>query len=220
MNKHERTYAHIRKRILEGDYAPGHRLVLDGLARELGISPVPVREALRRLEAEGFIVYRPNVGAQVAPVDDERWESEMRVLAVLEGHATALATDFMRPGDFKRLRELNARMGPALEDTDMMSFAVLNRAWHFTIYERCPNRYLVEMLGETNERLDALRRTVFTYVPERGRQSLAEHAHIIELLERSAPFDVVEATARAHKLQTVEAFRGRRAGSDKEMAGR
>ena len=220
MNKHELTYAHVRKRILDGFYEPGHRLVLDALARELGISPVPVREALRRLEAEGFIVYRRNVGAQVAPVDDERWEAEMRVLAVLEGHATALATESMRPVDFKCLRKLNADMGPVLEEADMVGFATLNRAWHFTIYERCPNRYLVEMLGETNERLDALRRTVFTYVPDRGGQSLAEHAHIIDLLERSAPFEVVEAAARTHKLKTVEAFRGQRAGTDKEMAGR
>lgn len=217
MNKHERTYAHIRKNILDGSYGPGHRLVLDALARELGVSPVPVREALRRLEAEGFIVYRRNVGAQVAPVDDERWEEEMRVLAVLEGLATALATDLLRPPDYKRLRELNAEMSLALDESDMVRFAALNRTWHFTIYGRCPNRYLVEMLGETNERLDALRRTVFTYVPQRGRESLAEHARIMDLLERSAPFDIVEAAARTHKLKTVEAFRDQQAKTGEEM---
>ena len=52
-NKHEQAYSIIRERIFNGTYVPGYRLVIDGLARELGISPVPIREAIRRLEAEG-----------------------------------------------------------------------------------------------------------------------------------------------------------------------
>src|SRR5579862_3942577 len=71
-SKHERAYALIRQRILDGVYGPGRRLVIDALAEELGISPVPVREAIRRLEAEGRVVYRHNVGARVAPTDERR----------------------------------------------------------------------------------------------------------------------------------------------------
>ena len=65
--KQQRVYETIRERILSGTYGPGYRVVIDGLATELGVSALPVREAIRRLEAEGLIVYRPNVGAQVAP---------------------------------------------------------------------------------------------------------------------------------------------------------
>ena len=65
-SKHERAYLLIRSRILDGSYTPGSRLVIDALAGELGISPVPVREAIRRLEAEGKVVYRHNAGARVA----------------------------------------------------------------------------------------------------------------------------------------------------------
>ena len=72
VSKHERAYRLIRARILAGEYGPGDRLVIDTLADELGISPVPVREAIRRLEAEGRVVYRHNAGARVAPVDDRR----------------------------------------------------------------------------------------------------------------------------------------------------
>jgi DNA-binding GntR family transcriptional regulator len=206
MNKHEQTYARIRQRILDGTFAPGHRLVLDALARDFGISPVPVREALRRLEAEGWIIYKPNVGAQVAPIDEGRWEQEMRVLAVLEGNATALAAPYLHRSDFLRLNQLNDAMRTALNDGDMVEFSALNRRWHFSIYERCPNTYLLELIEETYERLGALRRTVFTYVPERTRESLAEHKQIRDLLQCGAKFAEIESAARAHKLRTVDAF--------------
>jgi biotin operon repressor len=70
VSKHERAYQLIRSRIIDGSYTPGHRLIIDALAGELGISQVPIREAIRRLEAEGRVVYRHNSGARVAPTDE------------------------------------------------------------------------------------------------------------------------------------------------------
>ncbi len=206
MNKHERTYLKIRQRILQGTYRPGDRLVLDAIARELKVSPLPVREALRRLEAEGWVVYKRNVGASVAPLDLERWEAEMRVLAVLEGYATALAAPYMKPSDIKRLRELMQGMQEALARDDIPAYSRLNREWHNTVCDRCPNKYLVQLLRETRERLDALRSTVLTYIPERLSESMAEHAHILQLIESKASPEEIEAVARGHKLATVEAF--------------
>jgi len=71
-SKQEYAYAAIRRRILDGAYPPGHRLVIRTLADELGVSSVPVREAIRRLEAEGRVVHRHNAGSRVAPVDGRR----------------------------------------------------------------------------------------------------------------------------------------------------
>src|SRR3954447_6100510 len=89
--KQERVYQGGRGRILSGAYAPGYRVVIDALAEEFEISALPVREAIRRLEAEGLVIYRPNAGAQVAPADPSAFDDEMTVLALLEGYATALA---------------------------------------------------------------------------------------------------------------------------------
>jgi len=207
MNKAERTYATLRRRILVGTYEPGHRLVLDALAREMGVSPVPVREALRRLEAEGWVVYTRNVGAQVAPINEERWEEEMRVLAILEGHASALAAPHMLPADFRSLGTINDRLASAVQSANLLEASKLNRAWHSVIYARCPNAYLVQVIGETQERMDAIRPTVFASNPERGFKSVAEHATILGLLERSAPFDDIERAAREHKIRTIDAVR-------------
>jgi DNA-binding GntR family transcriptional regulator len=206
MNKAERTYATLRRRILVGSYEPGHRLVLDALAREMGVSPVPVREALRRLEAEGWVVYTRNVGATVAPIDDERWEQEMRVLAILEGNATAIAAPHMLAEDFLSLADLNTRLANAVDRYDLAEASRINRAWHRVIYARCPNAYLVQVIGETQERMDAIRPTVFARNPDRGHESVSEHTAIQELLERPASFEEIERAAREHKVRTLDAL--------------
>src|SRR5258708_2360738 len=117
-NKHEQAYSIMRERIFNGTYVPGYRLVIDALARELGISQVPIREAIRRLEAEGWVEYRPNAGAQVAAVDASKYDEEMSVLALLEGYATALASTHLDTAGMKHLRDINARMPRGLHTTD------------------------------------------------------------------------------------------------------
>ena len=205
--KQQRVYETIRERILGGTYGPGYRVVIDGLAAELGVSALPVREAIRRLEAEGLIVYRPNVGAQVAPADPGAFEDELTVLAVLEGYATALAAARLEKGDFTRLRRATDDMAAAMGRMDPLAFGRHNREFHEVFYERCPNPALVEMLREVERRLDAIRRTVFTHIPYRGAESIAEHRELIALVEGGASADRIEAKSRAHKLKTVESFR-------------
>ena len=205
--KQQRVYETIRERILGGTYGPGYRVVIDVLAAELGVSALPVREAIRRLEAEGLIVYRPNVGAQVAPADPGVFEDELTVLAVLEGYATALAAARLEKGDLTRLRRATDDMADAMGRMDPLAFGRHNREFHEVFYERCPNPALVEMLREVERRLDAIRRTVFTHIPYRGAESIAEHRELIALVEGGASADRIEAKARAHKLKTVESFR-------------
>jgi DNA-binding GntR family transcriptional regulator len=206
VNKQERTYTILRDRIHVGEYQPLERLNIDGLARELGVSPIPVREALRRLEAEGWVQFRPNAGAVVAPVDATSWEQAMVALAVLEGAATAEAVPRMRKSDLAKLRRLTAQMEQAAATGDPLRFSALNRQFHDAIVERCPNEVVLDLLRQTHRRLDQVRRTMFVYLPERSRAAVGEHLHLIDLLETGSA-DQVESYARWHKLQTVEAYR-------------
>ncbi len=206
MNKQERTYEILRDRIHTGVYAPMARLNIDALAREFGVSPIPVREALRRLEAQGWVQFRPNAGAIVSPVDATSWEQAMVTLAILEGAATAEAQRHLRKSDFTRLRKIAADM--AGQD-DPVRFGTLNRRLHEAIVARCGNAWLLDLLGQTHDRLDRVRSTMFAYLPERTAEAVREHARLIELLEGGDPAEV-EQYARWHKLQTVEAYRARR----------
>jgi DNA-binding GntR family transcriptional regulator len=193
---------------------PGYRVVIDQLASELGVSALPVREAIRRLEAEGLVVFRPNAGAQVAPADPGLFEEEMTVLAVLEGYATGLAAQHLGPADVQRLREITDAMGTALQAGDALGFGRLNQQFHAVVYEHCPNAALVELLQDVARRLDAIRRTVFVQIPYRGAESLAEHRRLVGLIAAGAPQAAVEAAAREHKLGTVASFRAWRAEHD------
>lgn len=201
----ELAYSTIRERITSGAYGPGYRLVLDELARELGTSPVPVREAIRRLEAEGYVDFQRHVGARVASLDEREFAQAVQVVAVLEGYATALAAPNMRRTDLTRARKVNERMRAALDDFDPLHFSALNREFHFAIYDRCPNTHIRTLLDTQWSRLDTVRRSVFAFVPGRARSSVAEHAEILDLIAAGAPAERIERLARAHKLHTADA---------------
>ena len=207
LTKQERVYREVRERILSGAYGPGFRVVIDALAEEFAVSALPVREAIRRLEAEGLVIYRPNAGAQVAPAEPGVFDEEMTVLAILEGYATALAAPELSPEDIAQLTAVNDRMIRAMEQMDSLTFGRLNQEFHALIHQRCPNAALVAMLHDVARRLDAIRRTVFIQIPYRGSESVSEHRALIELLSRGAPAAEIEAAAREHKLHTVESFR-------------
>ena len=216
--KQERVYREIRERILSGAYGPGYRVVIDALAEEFAVSALPVREAIRRLEAEGLVIFRPNAGAQVAPADPGLFDEEMTVLAVLEGYATAVAATELGEEEIARLTEITDKMVEAMERLDSLSFGRLNQEFHGLIYEHCPNAALVGMLRDVARRLDAIRRTVFLQIPYRGSASVAEHRRLIELIARRAPAEEIEAAARDHKLQTVESFRQWRREHEQSLA--
>jgi DNA-binding GntR family transcriptional regulator len=204
-NKHERAYRLLRERIEGGTYQPGQRLVIDALARDLDMSQVPIREAIRRLQAEGWVTYRHNSGPEIANIGLEQWQATMEVLAVLEGYATALAAPNVRKQDTKVLRQHVTAMQRAMERFDMLAFSDGNRAFHSAIYARCPNPVLVERISETQAQLDAMRATLIRSVPQRGSESIAEHRHLVELLENRASFEAIERSAREHKLHFLVA---------------
>jgi DNA-binding GntR family transcriptional regulator len=181
-------------------------MVIDALSVEFGVSALPVREAIRRLEAEGLVVFRPNAGAQVTPTEPGLFEQEMTVLAVLEGFATALAAPLLTPEDLVELAAKTDEMEGSIGRMDSLAFGRLNQEFHGLVYERCPNPSLVRMAKDVNRRLDAIRRTVFVQIPYRGAASVAEHRELLDLIANDAPAEAIEEAARAHKLHTVESF--------------
>ena len=110
LSKSERVYRELRSRIISGRYVAGYRIVLDQVARELDVSPVPVREAIRRLEAEKLVTFTRNVGAEVAAIDVADYTETMQTLAYLEGAATSLAAPHLTEGELDEADELNGHL--------------------------------------------------------------------------------------------------------------
>ncbi|MFJ4268639.1 GntR family transcriptional regulator [Paenarthrobacter nicotinovorans] len=210
-SKQELAYTWIQDRIKDGTYRAGHPLVMASLASEMGVSAVPVREAMRRLEAEGWVTYQPHTGAQVADAaSGQAYESVLSVVAVLEGFATATAAPNVTAEDLDRLRSLNSEMGEALQNLDIEQYIALNREFHNTIYNRGDNAYLLEMLRSTRSRLDSLIGSLFHVVPQRARESLAEHADIIALLASNASLEDLEVIGRRHEELNIQAYKNKR----------
>jgi DNA-binding GntR family transcriptional regulator len=198
-------YELVKGRILDGTYGPGHRLVIDQLGRENGISTIPWREALRRLEAEGWVEIVPNVGARVATFDAGEWARTMRLLARLEGLATSLAAHELTADDLTVARGINNEMREALADFDPLRFSQSNRQFHTLIFHRAPDKHLIALLDNEWARLDFIRRSAFTHAPGRAVESVAEHDAVLDLIESGADLDAIETLARQHKLNTLEA---------------
>lgn len=206
-SKSQRTYDWIRERILNRDFNPGYRLVLSTLAAELGVSAVPVREAIRRLEAEGLVEYEPNVGARVAMVNESEYVDTMQTLGVLEGAATVLSLPHLTEGDLTAAQAVNDQMRAMLTDFDASVFTVLNEKFHRALCLRCPNAHIAELVDRGWGRMAGLRKSTFSFVPERAPRSVEEHDEILQLIRSRANPTTIEMTVRHHKWRTVDAFR-------------
>lgn len=208
VSKADQAYDILKQRIMDGTYAPGYRLVIDQLGREHGISSVPWRESLRRLEAEDWVDIVPNVGALVKTFDTDAWQRTMRLLARIQGLATALSAQFFTPEDIATARDMNQAMRTALEGYDTQRFGVLNREFHEFLCSKCDDERLLGMVHQEWMRLDVIRRSAFWYAPGRAVDSLAEHDALLDLIASGADADVIETATRLHEVQTLRAIIG------------
>lgn len=204
-SKADIAYSWLWERIIEGVYGPGYRVVIDQLVRETGISSIPWREAIRRLEAEGWMEVVPQVGARVTTFGTNAYAQTMQVLARLEGYATALALPNLTPDKIAAALDVNQNMAKALEDFDPVRFTQLNREFHFILYEHCGDAHLYSLITNEWSRLDVIRRASIALVPGRARASVVEHEALLNLVADSRNFDAVEAAARQHKLNSLQA---------------
>lgn len=131
----------LRELILKGEFKMGERLMQEEWAQKLGVSRMPLREALRQLEVEGLVRIEPRRGAVVTPVSTEDIEEIYQLRALLEGEAVVKSLPFL---DEEDIRELEAIYGKMLrlkaDETDMESYMRLNAEFHQIIREGCPWR--------------------------------------------------------------------------------
>lgn len=206
LSKAEMAYRAILEGVQQGRFAPGSRLVLAQLAAELGMSVVPVREAVRMLQQDGLVAYERNVGATVVGIDPVEYRNTMETLALVEGFSTAQCAPLVTGAELQRAREINGRMRRVLEDFDPVQFTALNKQFHSTLYEHHQNAHILDLVHRGWNRLAALRSSTFAYVPGRARASVDEHDHLLDLIAQGASFEAIETAARQHRLNTLEAY--------------
>lgn len=138
-------YEALKAAIMSGDYAPGEPLRQDEIARQHGVSKIPVREALLRLEVDGFVQFRKNKGASVRSLSRSEVLNLMDIRVALECKALELAVPHMVASDFELVESILAEYG---KETSPASWSVLNTRFHRALYEPCANLFLIQMIED------------------------------------------------------------------------
>ncbi|MGH3252666.1 MAG: GntR family transcriptional regulator [Trebonia sp.] len=178
----ELAYAVIRTRILAGDFSRGERLREEELAQVAGVSRTPIREALRRLDAEGLVEFQPNRGASVTAWNEQELDDLYEARALIEGYAAGKAAARISPESLDRLTDLSREMrelDPGSETADEMTR--LNSEFHRIITAAGGNSHIESFVrGITDAAL--VYRTFRQYTPDRLMASKFHHDEIVAAL--------------------------------------
>jgi DNA-binding GntR family transcriptional regulator len=174
--------ARIREAIIGGVLQPGERLKEERLARELGTSRTPVREALRVLQSEGLIVAMPNRGAVVRSYTLAELEEMYDLRELLEGHAARRAAERITPETVAELQESCDRFAELITGADLSSLVEENAFFHGTILRASDSERLTTMVREVIA-LPLVYRSYIWYSPEQADASYRFHRFLVEALD-------------------------------------
>lgn len=175
------AYERVRRAILSGELEPGQVVTEASLVRELEMSRTPVREALRRLQAERLLDAVPGIGWIVTEITAKSLIDLYRVREVLEGLAVELAAERMRQADVGRLRDIYGEMSAAIETDDNDELLRLNGEFHAAITGMGGNEHLSFLLSEIRGSFERYRLSALKW-PGRRIQAHREHGELISAL--------------------------------------
>lgn len=199
--KTEIVYAQLREQILSGSLAPGQRITLAALAKQLQVSVMPIREAIARLEQEGLITLAPHKDTHVTDLSVRDVTQLFDIRGALEALAARLAAQNAAASCAERLVEAERRMRAAYEVRDFQTMADANWAFHRAILSAAENPHLARMLEDIWGRCFRFR-LGYKLIPGRAESTFAEHAAIIAAMQ-DGDAAAVEAAAQRHVGQAA-----------------
>lgn len=183
----------LREAIVNGILTPGERLMEIQLAEEMGVSRTPVREAIRKLELEGFVVMIPRKGAYVAGVSFKDVKDVFEIRAALEGLAAGLAAEKVTQEEIEQMeRALHYEREPASLEEMVQS----DTDFHALLYKASRNERLIQILANLREQIQRFRTTSLA-VPGRGKNAIQEHRAMVDAIARHDVEDA-QSLATAH----------------------
>lgn len=179
----ELVHQQLRDDIIRGRFGPGEFLSTGQLAKAMGVSPMPVRAALTRLQTEGLIVVVPQRGVKVSVVSVEELRELFIIRSRVEGLAAHLACPHLAEADFRKLRHLQAAMAKHAKRNDATRWFPCNEQWHQRVFRASGNEQLTRLLFELWYR-GMSRRIGAPNVPGHMDRRFREHQAILAALER------------------------------------
>lgn len=171
----------LREAIINGVLKPGERLMEIQLAEELGVSRTPVREAIRKLELEGFVIMIPRRGTYVADLSIKDINEVFEVRTALDVLAAGLAAERITDEELEQMERLLVHIGEYIEKEDMDKIVEADSQFHDILYRASRNDRLVQIINNLREQLTRFRSISMSY-PGRLKNTLEEHSRLVEAL--------------------------------------
>lgn len=179
----ELAYRHIRQALVAGRLAPGQRIVASTVAQAAGISRIPVMQALRRLESEGFVRINPHKDVVVAGLSPEEFRERFLLMASLEALCVRETEGKIAPALLKRLRGLQAEMMAARSGGNTARAVAADSEFHRLLWEASGLRQVVQVLQNVWDRGEYYRVIMHARRGGFAAESLAEHEEVLKALE-------------------------------------
>ena len=200
----EGAYRRLRDAIVRGELPAGTKISERGLALTLGISAQPVREALRRLEADGMVLTQPRSGTIVAEFGPDRLAEMGRIRAALEGSAAALAAERADDAALALMEAQLAVMREATAAADTARLAAANERFHALVHAAAGNAFLLRSLTGLRAYDHFNRVRALESTPKELPKALAEHEGLVKAFRKRDP-ELAEERMRAHVLRSLRA---------------
>lgn len=189
--KEQVVYTALREQIITGELKPGGRISLRELAAKFGVSEIPVREALKRLEASGLVVHEPHRGWRVSVLTRQEYEETAEIRMLLEVEAAVRSVTRITEEGIQKLEAYLDLMERAVGH-DHIAYKEAHQEFHFTLYRFCGNSHLVRLVEELWRVADRYA-VVFDVFPEHTMRALAEHREILKHVKARDVASVKEA---------------------------
>lgn len=186
----------IRQAIIDGTFSPGERLMEIQMADEMGVSRTPVREAIRKLELEGFVVMIPRRGTYVADISIKDITEIYEIRTSLDVLAAGLAAERITDEELETLNRLLVEIGQYIADKNMEKIVEADTAFHDVLYQASRNERLCSIINNLREQLTGIRGRSMSY-PGRLIETMDEHRSLIDSIA-SRDVERAQEAARMH----------------------
>lgn len=200
----EFVLAELRRAVVTGELKPGQSIRQEAIAGKLGVSRVPLREALKILEGEGQVTHQPHRGYVVAELSLVELREVYRIRELLEEEAAREAVEKLTEDDIARIVAAQREVEKAAAEADLQAMAAANRRFHFAIIESCRMQRLIRMVRNLWDATDAYRSVYYNSADNRTRVE-REHEKIVDAVRRRDADELVAVLAE-HRTRAVEAL--------------
>jgi DNA-binding GntR family transcriptional regulator len=198
LTKQQAAYQHLKGLIMEGKLAPGQRLIIDEIAAGLGLSIIPIREALQLLQSERLVEIRPHAGATVAEITPENIREVFTILEGVETVTVRRIAENMPAGLEAKLAALIAQMDQAEKREDVQKWSALNMAFHLAMSEATGMPWLHEITSRVLANWDRIRRHFFREGHQPHFAEAQKEHHLILKALGKGDADQAEKLVRRH----------------------